>query len=282
MMSALALHEVGDRDGIFRWGGSAALMVALHAALIAAGTAWYRESPPPGAALPTIMVELAPTLGEPSVPQPKEALPVPDLPRSNTPSPEPPHQEAVQEPVAPTPPVEQSLPQTRPSPKPALAPTQPKSEPEIAIPEHARSAPTKPKPVHVETRKEEKKMSAIPRSGDAARSEHQAATASSTSAAPNPAAIAAYNQQVAAHLQSFKQYPASAKAAGEQGTSRLSFTLGRNGQLLGSRLVGSSGHPELDGETLAMVRRAQPFPPIPRELTQASISFTVPIRFSIR
>jgi protein TonB len=87
---------------------------------------------------------------------------------------------------------------------------------------------------------------------------------------------------VAAHLQRFKQYPAASKAAGERGVSRLSFSLGRGGQVLSSRIAGSSGHAALDAETLAMVRRAQPFPPFPPDLKHVTLSFSVPVSFSIR
>jgi protein TonB len=121
-----------------------------------------------------------------------------------------------------------------------------------------------------------------PRTTAAPRAERQAPAASAISAGASAAVIASYNQLVAAHLQRFKQYPPGAKAAGEQGTARLSFSLGRGGQVLGSRLAGSSGHAALDGETLAMVRRAQPFPGFPPEMKQASMSFNVPVQFSIR
>src|SRR5436309_611719 len=123
-----------------------------------------------------------------------------------------------------------------------------------------------------------------PRSSAAPKAERHASLTptSATAGATSAAALASYNQRVAAHLQRFKQYPSGARAAGEQGTSRLSFTLGRSGQVLGSRLAGSSGHPALDGETLAMVRRAQPFPQMPPELKQASMSFSIPVQFSIR
>ena len=143
-----------------------------------------------------------------------------------------------------------------------------KPEPATAVPEVAKPVPAKPKPV------EAKKPAAAPPRHNA--SERPASAASVPQGAPNPEAMAAYNRRVAAHLQGFKP----ARTAGEQGISRLSFTLGRSGQVLGSRLAGSSGHPTLDSEALAMVRRAQPFPPIPPELKQASISFTVPIKFS--
>ena len=87
---------------------------------------------------------------------------------------------------------------------------------------------------------------------------------------------------VAAHLQRFKQYPPGAKAAGQQGTARVSFTLGRGGQVLSAGLGGSSGYSALDAETLAMVRRAQPFPSFPSDVKQGSMSFSAPVAFYIR
>ena len=149
------------------------------------------------------------------------------------------------------------------------------------MPDRAKPTPVKPKPVRADAKKPTDALPA-PRTSAAPRAERQAPAASAATAGASAAAIASYNQLVAAHLQRFKQYPPGSKAAGEQGTSRLSFTLGRGGQVLGSRLAGSSGHQALDGETLAMVRRAQPFPSFPPELRQGSISFTVPVRFFVR
>lgn len=45
---------------------------------------------------------------------------------------------------------------------------------------------------------------------------------------------------------------------------------------------GSSGYAALDAETLAMVRRAQPFPAFPADVKQFSMSFTAPMAFNIR
>jgi protein TonB len=87
---------------------------------------------------------------------------------------------------------------------------------------------------------------------------------------------------VAAHLQRFKQYPPAAKSAGQQGTSRVSFTLSRSGGVLSVGLGGSSGHSQLDAETLAMVRRAQPFPAFPADIKQSSMPFNAPVAFYIR
>jgi protein TonB len=283
-MNAFVLHEFDDRAAMVRWSASATIIVAMHAALIALGVAWYTHSPPPGVALPTIMIDLAPA-SAPSAPgvQPLDLAPGPEMREADPPPPppDPPKQEAIQEQVAPTPPQENPVVEAPPEQKEQPAP--PKSEPAKIVPDPPKPVPVKPKPVRAEAKKPIDALPA-PRSSAAPKAERQAALTPSSApgGATSAAALASYNQLVAAHLQRFKQYPSSAKAADEQGTARLSFTLGRSGQVLSSRLAGSSGHPSLDGETLAMVRRAQPFPPMPPELKQASMSFSVPVRFSVR
>jgi protein TonB len=283
-MNAFVLHELDDRAAMARWSGSAAIIVALHAALIALGVAWYARSPPPGVALPTIMVDLAPASPPPSAPsvQPLDLPPGPEMREADPPPPppEPPKQEAVQEQLAPTLPQENPVVEAPPEQK--VEPP-PKPEPAKIVPDLPKPVPVKPKPVRTEVKKPTDAPPA-PRTSAAPKAERQASLTSSSApaGATSAAALASYNQLVAAHLQRFKQYPSGARAAGEQGTSRLSFTLGRSGQVLGSRLAGSSGHPALDGETLAMVRRAQPFPAMPPGLKQTSMSFSIPVQFSIR
>jgi protein TonB len=283
-MNAFVLHEFDDSAAMARWSGSAAIIVALHAALIALGVAWYTRLPPPGVALPTIMIDLAPASApsSPSV-QPLDLPPGPEMREADPPPPppEPAKQEAVQEQLTPTPPQENPIVEAPPEQK--VEPPPAKPEPAKIVPDQPKPVPVKPKPVRTEVKKPADAPPA-PRTSAAPKAERQASLppSSATAGATSAAALASYNQLVAAHLQRFKQYPSSAKAAGEQGTSRLSFTLGRSGQVLGSRLAGSSGHPSLDGETLAMVRRAQPFPPMPPELKQASMSFSIPVQFSIR
>ncbi|KIZ46314.1 energy transducer TonB, partial [Rhodopseudomonas palustris] len=165
--------------------------------------------------------------------------------------------------------------------------------PEPVKTEPAKVEPTKVEPVEAEPvempkpRPKQKvkppsRQPPAPRTSAPPRAEQRGRAASAPTAGASAAAMASFNQRVAAHLQRYKQYPSGAKAAGQQGTVRLSFTLGRNGRVLGARLVGSSGYSSLDAETLAMVRRAQPFPSFPAEMRQGSVSFTVPIRFAIR
>src|SRR3954462_10833632 len=104
-MNAFVLHEFDDSAAMARWSASAAIIVALHAALIALGVAWYARSPPPGVALPAIMVDLAPP-SAPSTPstQPLDLPPGPEMREADPPPPppEPPEQKAIEEQPAPT------------------------------------------------------------------------------------------------------------------------------------------------------------------------------------
>ncbi len=277
-MNAFALHDGEDHAAMARWSASAAIIVAAHAALIALAMTWYTHSPPPGVTMPAIMVDMAPASAAPQT-RPMDVAPGPEMQQADASPPEAAPPETVQEQVAPTPP--QDKPEVEAPPQQKAEPTPQKPEPAQIVPDRAKPTPVKPKPVRADAKKPTDAPPA-PRTSAAPRAERQAPAAAAATAGASAAAVASYNQLVASHLQRFKQYPPGSKAAGEQGTSKLSFTLGRGGQVLGSRLAGSSGHPALDAETLAMVRRAQPFPSIPPELKQSSISFSVPVRFSVR
>ncbi|NVN85042.1 MAG: energy transducer TonB [Rhodopseudomonas sp.] len=282
-MNAFALHRPTDQAGVTHWAASAIVIVAAHLGLIAAGLAWYQQTPPPGVAIPAIMVDLAPAASAPAA-QLLDAAPGPEMQQATaaTPEPAPQHQQPVERKIEPVPP--------QPKPEVELPPER-KAEPAPAKPEPVkkieRDSPKlvtqpKPQPLHVEASHASAQPPA-PRTSAPPKAERRAAMASlATAGVAAAAALPSYRDQLAAHLQRFKQYPSGAKSAGEQGTAMLSFTVGRSGQVLGSRLAGSSGHPALDAETLAMIRRAQPLPSFPPELTQSSLSFTVPVRFSLR
>ncbi len=91
---------------------------------------------------------------------------------------------------------------------------------------------------------------------------------------------ATWKSQILTLIEHNKRYPADARARGEQGVARLAFRIGSDGHLLSSRIAASSGSAALDAETLALLQRAQPFPPPPPELVGSEL--TVPLRFSIR
>jgi protein TonB len=277
-MNAFVLHDVTDHAGVRRWGGSGIAIVAAHAALIALFMNWYMQRPTPGINLPAIMVDMAPVTSSPQ-PTPMDLAPGPVMQQADASPPlEAAKPETVQEEIAPTPP--QEKPEVAAPPEQKTTPTPPKPEPARIVPEQ-KPTPVKPKVVRAEARKPSEAPPA-PRTTAAPRAERQAPAASAISAGASAAALASYRQLVAAHLQRFKQYPPGAKAAGQQGVARVSFTLGRGGQVISSGLGGSSGHAALDAETVAMVRRAQPFPAFPPELKQGSMSFSAPVAFHIR
>jgi protein TonB len=103
-------------------------------------------------------------------------------------------------------------------------------------------------------------------------------------APPRPAqaiaSVATWRSQIVTILEHNKRYPSEARARGEQGVTRLVFSVDGQGHLLTSRIVKSSGSAALDAETLALVQRAQPFPPPPPEL--AGSELTVPFSYNIR
>ena len=284
-MNAFALHNLSDRSALARWAGSAAVIVSVHFGLIAAGMALYAESEPAGVAMPAIMIDMAPVASAPET-QPDDVAPGPEMQQAEAPAetPEPVKQAAIEEQIAPTPPVEK--PEVEAPPEQVAQPTPPTPEPPKVIPEPPKPTPEKPKPVRdVKPKKKPSETPPAPRTTAAPRAERQANAAASMATAGAAAAAAAlpsYRDRLAAHLQHYKQYPSDAKSMGKQGTAMLSFTVSRSGQVLTSRLAGSSGVPALDAETIAMIRRAQPLPAFPPEMTQASLSFTVPVRFSIR
>jgi protein TonB len=94
------------------------------------------------------------------------------------------------------------------------------------------------------------------------------------------ASVASWRRQIVTILEHNKRYPSEARARGEQGVTRLAFSIDAQGHLLTSRIVKSSGSAALDAETLALVQRVQPFPPPPPEL--AGSEMTVPFSFNIR
>jgi periplasmic protein TonB len=91
-----------------------------------------------------------------------------------------------------------------------------------------------------------------------------------------PPSVVRWQSQLAAHIERFKRYPQGARS---QGVARVSFTIDHAGRLLHSSIVQSSGSEVLDQEALAMLARAQPMPRPPDQLTDADLTFVVPVNF---
>lgn len=100
-----------------------------------------------------------------------------------------------------------------------------------------------------------------------------AGTPRSSNALPN------WRSQIIGILERNKRYPPEAQARQERGVSNLAFSLNRQGRVTSAHIAGSSGSAALDAETLALVRRVQPFPPPPPEVAGAQIGLVVAIRY---
>jgi protein TonB len=95
--------------------------------------------------------------------------------------------------------------------------------------------------------------------------------------------IPEWHKQVSNKLERNKRYPAHAKARGEQGTAYIEFKLDREGHVVDSRIVRSSGSTALDQETLELLHRSDPFPKPPKaSLKGATVHLAIPLHFKIR
>jgi protein TonB len=95
-----------------------------------------------------------------------------------------------------------------------------------------------------------------------------------------PTVSAGYRGQLSAWLQEHKQYPSSARAAGEQGQVLLRFRVDRSGRVLDYAVARGSGYPDLDAAVEVMMRGAI-LPPFPADMTAANIEVTVTVRFAL-
>ena len=96
----------------------------------------------------------------------------------------------------------------------------------------------------------------------------------------NSPATVKWRGQVVALIERNKHYPETSARRGERGVAQVFFSLDRRGRVLESRVVRSSGASALDEEALALLRRAQPFPPPPPEFPGDSVTLILPLRFA--
>ena len=271
--NAFALHEPLGERATARWGASAALIVALHVAAALLAMSWLRSQPQQGVSLPAIMIDMAPVTSAPQSTQ-EDIAPGPVMQEADASPPEPVRRQPVEETIAPTPPQEKPEVVAPPEQRQNSA----KSEPAKLVPAD-KPAPAKPKVVRREARKPSEATPA-PRTSAAPRAEREAPMASAMSAGAVASVVASYNHRVRAHLMRFHQYPAG--GGGQRGVARLSFTVNRSGRVTSRRIGGSSGVAAFDAQAMAMIRQASPFPPIPDEIRNGTMSFSIPVEFTVR
>lgn len=239
---------------IARYGGSLALVLAIHGAVIAFAMhdrlSQAVELPPQA-----IQIELAP-LPLPAPPPPPAVKPQPPVPEEVPLLPK--LAEAPKPEIALPPPV-------KPKPKP-------KPEPKKPVVEKRPEPPQPEKPV------EQKAPQAPPSNAPV---EKSAAPAPSVAPAPSNA-LPNWQSALLGHIGKYKTYPEEARSRGKEGTSLIRMVIDANGNVLSSTLVGSSGNAALDRAALESIRKAQPLPKPPAELlSNGEISVTAPFAFTI-
>ncbi|MBI3507749.1 MAG: energy transducer TonB [Proteobacteria bacterium] len=100
-------------------------------------------------------------------------------------------------------------------------------------------------------------------------------------AVPPGAAIASWQSQLLARLESFKRYPAEARARREAGVASVRFVVDRDGRVHSATLQATSGSRSLDAEAVEIVRRAEPLPKPPPEIAGERIELVVPVNFAM-
>jgi periplasmic protein TonB len=263
------------------WGGAAVVALLGHGA-----AAWYALHRPEAVSLPAspppaVMIELAPEAVAPQADIMELASDLADVEEVIAP-------EALPEP-APTMVEDQITPPTdlaplEPPPELLPLPVPPTVIPEVVLPPPQRQVAEPPPSVKTERKAETAKPPAPTKAQTRAKSNAAApaakAAASQTGAgAAGAAALEKWQARVMAHLERRKRYPAKARSRREEGVAQVRFTIDDAGNVLSAALVRSSGHPALDAEGLALLRRASPVPAPP---PGGKRNITAPILFNIR
>jgi protein TonB len=244
-MAQFASQPLVTRPEIVRWGGCAAVVVAAHV-LAAFAIAAHSDEAELEAGTPVVMVDLAPLAAAPSAP-PRDLAAGPLLEAEN------------QERVA-----EEASPERQEPEKQQMVQDTPAPDPEVTM----AQAPPEEKPVEDKPVQQPAEAAPVPTAPQ------NAPTPAARAAAP---AIASWQRRLIAQLERYKRYPP--QAHGKLGEARLAFSIDRQGRVVTSRIVHSSGSDALDDEALALVKRAEPLPPPPAGVPDDQLSFVVPIRY---
>lgn len=77
-------------------------------------------------------------------------------------------------------------------------------------------------------------------------------------------------------------YPENARRKNIEGRTKIQFTLRKNGELDGIKILKSSGKEILDEVAVEIIKRANPFPKFPEELPFEKIIFITEFNFSLK
>ncbi len=233
-----------------RWGGSFAVAVLLHVAVIGIALWWSLRTPVrvlDEQPLEAVMVDMAPT------PEAPPAAPT-EIP------PGPAQQEQQRSQPTPAPRVQREPPPQEPDVVDAYVPPQPREQPPAS-----------------DTHTVEQTLA--PPDVTARVSERYAAR--QTTAGQQAQASVTWQGLLLGHLEKYRRYPRLAERMRQEGVSYVRFSVDRQGNVSQARIGRSSGHEALDQATLDTVARATPVPAPPAEVTGNPVEVMVPVQFFI-
>ena len=135
----------------------------------------------------------------------------------------------------------------------------------IADPSSERSAPEQPDtPVSVATLEEQLPQSRI--NTEQQRQNHKQQ----------------YLTYLSAVIAEQQRYPKKSRRKNEEGVISVRVTINPTGELQSVHIISNSRYNRLNRESLAMVRRAAPFRPLPQVLADQPLTVILPIQFSLR
>ena len=175
------------------------------------------------------------------------------------------------------PPVAEPPPAVQPPAQPLSPPPQPQPVPSESPPEPTPLPITEPAPVVPQLLSPDPPPPQEPVARPLP--EPEARVAQPTSA---PKVLAGYEAQLAAWLAKHKNYPLAAQRRRQEGEVLLRVRINRAGQVLSFRLQDRSIYQILDDAALAMVKRAEPFPPFPDDFPGVDFEFLLPVSFRLR
>jgi protein TonB len=265
-MIALKPEDLAD---LRRWAFSGAVVVAAYGGAATAVVNWHDpvfEAEPSGA----IVLELGPIAVGPEMP--REDFPLGPPMEASEASPNKPTdspdetQEKVEQKVA-AKPIEEPPPETKPMPDPDLAIAPPEVQEKVP----QRQVPRPPAPITAAPQVVPEQTASLP-----------AAPMQSVPKPDNTRAVQNWGNQISASIKRNLRFPETSRARRQQGVAQVSFVLDRQGRVLESRVVRSAGAAALDQEALAVLQRAQPFPPPPSDLPGERFARSIVMTFDAK
>jgi protein TonB len=266
-LSGRVQQAFGVRAGL--WACAAAVVIAVHAGCAALAMMTWTSEPPADDATGSMTIEL-------------ELMPiaapndVPDVAHGELAD----ESQAAQETVKET--VEEIKTEA-----PSIDPTPPPPEPAVEVPRPApviEKEPEKEKPREERVASDHAAVASIATAPARVEAPKGAVPVPSkgTSSANVQQVRATWERALVSHVSRHKRYPSAARAARQQGSVNVRFTVDREGRVLATHIVSGSGVPLLDEEAAAVLRRASPLPRPPDAVTGATFDMTLPIRFRLR